>query len=239
MGLGLLVLGPACYFTTSCVAEGAQVSTPQGPRAIERLRVGDAVWAVDPATGQRVSTRITEIRSATRECLALQLGTEALECTPDHPIYSPASNAYVPAVSFLEGRAHEILRVDDEGARVEPVLSVRSDVGLRRVFDLTVESEHHNFIANGVLVHNKSPGCNDGETDNICDDYTTGPGPTSGSSTEGTADDTTGDGESSGSSSDGESSGSSGDGSSGGSSGDGESSGSSGNGESSGSSSGG
>ena len=196
LGLGVLALEPACYFETSCVAEGALVATPQGLRAIERLRVGDAIWAVDPHTMQRVATRIAAIRSATRECLALQLGAGALECTPDHPIYSASSRTYVPAVRFLEGRAHEILRVDEDGARVEPVLAVRSDVGLRRVFDLTVESQHHNFVANGVLVHNKSPSCEIGDPDCTGIGGSTDLPP--GDTTEGTADGSTGDGGSTG-----------------------------------------
>jgi hypothetical protein len=205
ISLGMLAAGPAC-----CVSEGALVSTPLGPRPIERLRSGDAVWAVDPRTGQRVPARITAIRSATRECLALCVGGGALHCTPDHPIYCPSSSTYVPAVSFLHGKAREVLAVDDEGTRVAPVEAVRTDVGLRRVFDLTVESEHHSFVADGVLVHNKSYAC---DVTNDCEALDTFFEDTSSDSTTGAADGTTA-GSTSGSSS----SSSSGTGSSGGSS---------------------
>jgi hypothetical protein len=156
MLLGAVAFVPACN-SDSCVAEGAEVSTPQGLRPIESLRIGDEIWAVDPKTGERVATRIVAIKTATRECLALELqGGGALVCTPDHPVYAAESSTFVPAVSFLEGKARQILRVDEEGARVQDVRVVRANVGLRRVFDLTVESEHHDFVADGVLVHNKS-----------------------------------------------------------------------------------
>ncbi len=173
-----------CIFVEddSCVADGALVSTPQGLRAIESLRVGDLVWAVDLRTGERIPTPITKIRTATRECLALQLGERALQCTPDHPVYSATSKTFVPAIAFLQGEAREVLVVDDQGSRVEPVQAVRTDVGLRRVFDLTVASEHHNFVANGVLVHNKSEACYVTGGQPACDE---GPG-TLGSTASGT-----------------------------------------------------
>jgi Hint domain len=173
----VLFLTTACTFgETSCIAEGAVVDTPDGPRAIETLAVGDRVWAVDTRTGERVSTRIVGIRTATRECLALELPDGgSLVCTPDHPVYDPDSEHYVPAVRWLERQATRILRVDDRGVRIERVVSVRTGVGVRRVFDLTVESELHDFVASGVLVHNKSPiYCTPGD-DPYCTDETTSP----------------------------------------------------------------
>lgn len=162
-----LALTPGCIIQdNSCVAEGAQIATPQGLRPIEALEVGDLVWAVDPNSGERHSTRVTAIRTATRECLSLQLGSTSLVCTPDHPIYVPATDTYEPAVSYLERKADTILRVDERGTEVLAVQSVRTDAGMHRVFDITVESPLHNFVANGVLVHNKSPGCDiDGPSD--------------------------------------------------------------------------
>ena len=40
--------------------------------------------------------------------------------------------------------------------RVQQVMSSQVFVSIRQVFDLTVESRLHNFIANGVIVHNKT-----------------------------------------------------------------------------------
>lgn len=157
LALGATALASGCISSDSCVAEGAQVATPQGPRAIESLRVGDVIWAVDPRTGERVATPIVAIRSATRECLALELpdGT-SLVCTPDHPIYVAEQRRFLPAVSFMEGKAEQVLQVEEHGVKAVRVRAVHADAGLHRVFDLTVESELHDFVANGVLVHNKS-----------------------------------------------------------------------------------
>ncbi|MEM7156571.1 MAG: Hint domain-containing protein [Myxococcota bacterium] len=166
-GLGALALTSGCIIEeTSCVAEGARVATPSGLRAIETLAVGDLVWAVDPGSGERHATRVTAIRTATRECLTLQLGSTSLVCTPDHPVYVAETGTYLPAVSFLEGKAETMLRVNEQGTEVVRVQAVRTDAGVHRVFDITVESELHNFVANGVLVHNKSPGCNVGGSPN-------------------------------------------------------------------------
>ncbi len=199
MSLGVLLGCTSCMDDDSCVAEGGLVSTPEGWRAVESLDVGDVIWAVDPATGVRVETTITAIRSATRECLALRFGADELECTPTHPIYCPAEAAYVQAVAFVNGQARQILRVDDEGAQTQRVRAVRSDVGTRRVFDLSVDSEHHNFVVNGALVHNKSesgglPSASSSSTGTATDEApTSGTTSSSGASSD-TGDDTATDG---------------------------------------------
>ncbi|MBE2248785.1 MAG: Hint domain-containing protein [Myxococcus sp.] len=50
-GLGVASSLTACGPTT-CVARGARVRTPSGPKPIEDLMVGDEVVVADPKTGR-------------------------------------------------------------------------------------------------------------------------------------------------------------------------------------------
>lgn len=150
-------LGAACP-GDSCIAEGTLVLVPSGLVRIETLRVGDLVYALDVATGELVETAITGIRSSKRECVGVALGeAEPLRCTPDHPLYDPDGEAYAPASEWIEGRRTRLLRVNRDGTpQAESVAHKTVHAGVFEVFDLCVASEHHNYVAGGVLVHNKS-----------------------------------------------------------------------------------
>lgn len=181
-----------------CVAHGGLVLVPSGHRAIETLRVGDIVYAWDTATNMLVETPVTAIRSARRECVAVEAdGQAALICTPDHPLYDPQSGDYAPASEWVEGRRTQLLRVDSEGARLTEVGAMRIHAGVFEVYDITVQSVHHNFVAGGILVHNKSVDeCYLNPDAGYCSpDWTTGAdsGTSSGGSTSGAA--STADGE--------------------------------------------
>lgn len=151
-------LGSACGSGDSCIAEGTMILSPSGLVSIESLRVGDRVYALDVSSHALVETSITEIRSAKRECVAVGLGGEdRLRCTPDHPLYDPEAEVYAPASEWIEGRRGRLLRVTDDGVSEEIVVQDKVvHSGVFEVFDLSVASEHHNYVAGGVLVHNKS-----------------------------------------------------------------------------------
>jgi hypothetical protein len=156
-----LLLGAALSFAAcippGCIARGARVRTPRGSRPIEDLEVGDEVLCVDPELGVTHATRITWRRVVQRECLTLSFDGGALQCTSDHPLYCPTSKGWHPAGDWALGKRTSLLQVTSEGQRVVEVTSVSTFSGVHDVFDLTVEHPLHNFVADGVLVHNKQP----------------------------------------------------------------------------------
>ncbi len=151
----------------SCVAAGTDVATPCGTKRIEELRVGDAILCVDVATGRVLPTTIVAVRVSERPCVELVAADgSTLRCTDDHPIYSPERGDYVAARAWVDGSCRALLVVGpDGGARELAVREVRANVGVHAVFDLTVATAHHNFIAGGVVVHNKSTEGHYAETD--------------------------------------------------------------------------
>lgn len=158
---GALLVNTGCGFLWSCIASGARVATPHGPWPIEDLEVGDTIYCFDEQSGERHETRITARRKATRECVRLKTSSgQELVVTSDHPIYDPVEGIYTHAGDWVLGKRDTLWVLGDEETPFfhERVEIAEIDAGLHEVFDLSVEHELHNFVANGILVHNKSVG---------------------------------------------------------------------------------
>jgi hypothetical protein len=142
-----------------CIAAGSTVLTPRGRRRIESLQPGDEVICLDPATGERVTSLVATTRSLTRETLRLSGEGWSLRCTSDHPLYDPSTREWAPAGDWVLGKRSALLLVTDEPTAPRQIaVDARAlDAGLAEVFDISVAHELHNFIAEGILVHNKSP----------------------------------------------------------------------------------
>ncbi|MDP2275580.1 MAG: Hint domain-containing protein [Archangium sp.] len=153
--LGSLSLA-SCVST--CIARGMLVWTPRGKRPIEDLIEQDTVWCIDPSTGEKVASPITAVARATREVMQLEGEGFSLTCTTDHPLYDPRSKTWAPAGDWVLGQRTSLLLVPEDGAapRAVEVHTRQVSAGISEVFDLTVMHELHNFVASGVLVHNKS-----------------------------------------------------------------------------------
>lgn len=143
--------------TRTCVAAGTLVSTPSGEVPIEELTPGDLVHSADPRTGELVPVRVLAVRRGFRRCQLLQSSSGAiLVSTAEHPILDPESGRYEPASSWLHGASRDVLvHRDGDLARERVVLGVELPRRFE-VFDLSLEPPHHNFVANGVVVHNKT-----------------------------------------------------------------------------------
>jgi hypothetical protein len=144
---------PGC----SCVARGTKVLTPDGSRAIEDLKVVDVVLAVDTSAGVLHPVSVLFVRSSRRECLRLVWDKGALTCTSDHPIYSPERGSFVEAGNWLTDGLRRLLAWDGEVLQDVEVVAVEAYAGIHEVFDVGVEGPWHDFIADGVVVHNKEP----------------------------------------------------------------------------------
>jgi hypothetical protein len=80
---------PAILQCPICLAVGTLIDGPNGPLAVERLRIGDLVWTMNGA-GQRIAAPVVLVANtavpATHEVVHLQLNDgRAVRVSPGHP----------------------------------------------------------------------------------------------------------------------------------------------------------
>jgi hypothetical protein len=140
-----------------CVATSARVRTPAGEVEAGLLRVGDRVVSIDVDSGRVVEGTIVHVRRAIRECVALRWRGGELVCTSDHPLYSPERGDYRPASDWITGGLKVLLAGTGETVAPVAVEAALVFAGVREVVDISLAGEPRNFVAAGVVVHNKSP----------------------------------------------------------------------------------
>ena len=141
---------------TSSFAAGTPILTSNGYVAIEELQEGDTVLSYDHNFQTRVEANIAAVVSRQVNGLMrveLANGT-TIQVTREHPFYSPDEARYKPIGEFKPGeRLGRIGR--DEKLETIVVTGIKAVRGEFTVYNLSVESSHHNYVAAGVLVHNK------------------------------------------------------------------------------------
>ena len=135
-----------------CLAEGTPVLTPSGPVAIEKLRVGEAVWSVQG--GKLHEARVQAVtRVRPREFLQVTAGEEALRVTAEHLVmvapgqYRTADRLEIGDTVYLAWGA---------GLGEAVIRSIRRIPAESQAYNLLV-SPGGTYAAAGMVVHNK--GC--------------------------------------------------------------------------------
>ncbi len=133
----------------SCFVGSTPISTPRGDVAIESLRRGDVVLALDGATNTLGTVHVTHSKALDRADIgSVRLGSGVtLEVTKDHPFFL-SDGSLVRAGELALG--DELISATGDAVRVE---SVGSFDQYGRVYDLSVDGPH-DYFAGGVLVHN-------------------------------------------------------------------------------------
>ena len=142
----------------TCVGEGTLIATPYGATLIERLQIGDIVISPDPLTNTTYFGRVTAIRTDFRQCLTFSLeGGGELLVTQEHPLWDPVAQKFKPAGTFRSSSSVTVSDGQLGDMRQLSIVAISGQHVMKRVYDLTISSPAHTFIANGVVVHNKTP----------------------------------------------------------------------------------
>ncbi|MFB6711749.1 Hint domain-containing protein [Streptomyces sp. NPDC056237] len=133
-----------------CFPAGTKIATEHGSKPIEDIRIGDRVWAEDPATGRRGLRKVTDLfRHTAPSVVAVDTGSTRLRATPEHPFWV-IGKGWTEAQSLRPG---DRLRSLDDGAT--RVTSVARGAAPAEVFNFAVENSHTYFVGDAkVLVHN-------------------------------------------------------------------------------------
>ncbi|WP_423464729.1 polymorphic toxin-type HINT domain-containing protein [Promicromonospora sp. MS192] len=139
-----------------CFVAGTMVRTPDGPRPIEEIRVGDKVWAHDTVTGRDELGLVAEtfVRS-TDELFHLRINDQVVSTTAEHP-FMVAGRGWIDAAFLKEGD----LLVTPEGTTT-PVQAIeieqRPEDQVETVYNFHVETYTTYYVHVGeisILVHN-------------------------------------------------------------------------------------
>lgn len=155
----LLILFSGCEKNgVTCVSEDTLILTPNGNIPVERLKTGDEVYSYDFSRGILVPAKIANIRRGYDRCIRFKTDSGAGLCvTTDHPIYSPETRTYEKALKWISAELSEFYMLEQNKTVKANVTLLPIGSEKVKVFDISVDSPFGNFIANGILVHNKTP----------------------------------------------------------------------------------
>jgi hypothetical protein len=135
-----------------CFPAGTRVTTPQGARPIEQIRVGDVVRSADPKTGKSSNQRVVRVfaHHAT-ELLKIETADgRSVEATPQHPFW-------VEGKGFVAAKRlawSNLLREAD--GRTVAITRITVRHGHFTVYNFEIERTH-TYYAGGFWVHNTCP----------------------------------------------------------------------------------
>ncbi|MFE0373079.1 polymorphic toxin-type HINT domain-containing protein [Streptomyces tendae] len=160
-----------------CFLAGTEVLMADGKtKAIEKIKVGDEVFATDPETGETRLRKVTRLivteddKHFNELTIETPDGPKKLTATHEHPFWVPEIGAWVEARNLAAGTT---LRTPD-GTTVR-VISNRAYTKHARTYNLTVEDLHTYYVLAGqtpVLVHNAN--CATATVDDLLNLATTG-----------------------------------------------------------------
>ncbi|MDR7380953.1 polymorphic toxin-type HINT domain-containing protein [Promicromonospora iranensis] len=149
--------GKSCKFGFGkCFVAGTLIHTPDGPRPIEEIAVGDKVWAHNLATGADELQLVVEtfVRHTT-ELFHLTVNGTVISTTAEHP-FMVQGRGWLDAAFLKVGD----LLVTPDGTTV-PVEAIeteqRTEADAETVYNFHVETHHNYYVHAGdllVLVHN-------------------------------------------------------------------------------------
>ena len=143
----------------SCIDENTLITTVGGVKKIKDVKVGDLVYCYDDNGDVRIRPVLNVIYKGYKDCIELTYkklksnGIGKLVCTPDHKIrtryfgWKEAKDCINKKVYHYSDKSN----VYSEDCKITD----SKVIGKRNVYDLEIEGIH-NFIANGICVHNCS-----------------------------------------------------------------------------------
>ncbi|MEM9696591.1 MAG: Hint domain-containing protein [Myxococcota bacterium] len=155
-GGALLMLAQAACDGDSCFVPETMVLTPDGLKPIGQLRIGDQVASLNLVSGHWVKRRVVAVhrRHAPRVWTIHTSSTTVIKgIVGTHPVFDSRASAFRPIQEF--GRDSVMWAPLDGNPKVAIEKVVPRESRSSAVFDLSLEGPEHNFIADGVLVHNK------------------------------------------------------------------------------------
>lgn len=139
-----------------CFVAGTPVLSACGYIAIEEIKEGDMVWAENPETGEKELKEVVQtFVNKTTELVYVQVDSEEIITTPEHPFYSPVKG-WTAACKL---RAGDILVLQNgKNVTVKKVQHEILEVPIT-VYNFEVADFHTYYVGkSSILVHNTCGG---------------------------------------------------------------------------------
>ncbi|MEG6591325.1 S8 family serine peptidase [Paenibacillus barengoltzii] len=133
-----------------CLPEGTSITTKDGIKPIEQVRVGDLVLAKDTETGIQAYQPVEKLfNSESEEIFTIKIGDTQIDTTGNHPFWVKGKG-WVPAEDLQPG---DQLETEDGG--LVSVDALKVNYKDTKVYNFTVSGFHTYYISDlGILTHN-------------------------------------------------------------------------------------
>ncbi|WP_345409067.1 RNase A-like domain-containing protein [Amycolatopsis samaneae] len=134
----------------NCFPAGTPVATEHGQVPIERIAVGDRVWARDLATGRSELRGVAGLFSKhADEILTITTTATSVRVTPQHPFWV-VGKGWTDAGALRAGD-----RLSTRDGAEQPITAITGERGDITVYNFEVEGDHNYYITDAqLLVHN-------------------------------------------------------------------------------------
>lgn len=133
-----------------CLPEGTSITTKDGVKPIEEIKVGDLVLSKETSSGLQSYKPVEKLYSGySDEIFSLSIGNKTIETTGNHPFWVDGKG-WIPADELqpgdqLETGNGDLITVEGITVSYEP----------RKVFNFTVSDFHTYYVSDlGILTHN-------------------------------------------------------------------------------------
>lgn len=148
-----------------CLCSKSLIWTADGPKRIEDVQPGDITYCHDYVTGANRKTKVVAVSPmGVQSTVTIHTPGHCITATPNHGMLVRTAGGemlYKEAAKIIcDGTEHDSadslvvpLAGEPDGADYERVTSIEP-AGERMTYDLQVDDDVHNFVANGVVSHN-------------------------------------------------------------------------------------
>lgn len=153
------------YRIVRCLHGDSQVWTETGHKKIKDISVGEKVYSFDDKTNSLVLSSVTDwVNNGNQQIWEIKSKHKTIKSNFNHPIL--IKNKKTELVEYVEAsklmpELHQLIlphleekSKTDISIKYENILSVKTTDEYSDVYDIRVDNNLHNFIADGIVVHN-------------------------------------------------------------------------------------
>lgn len=151
---GCSILSKVRRVFRQCLDQNSLIWTPTGGKPIKDINIGDVVYSYNTNDETYFTTNVKNIsNNGLKNRYEIHVGDRKLILTNDHPILVKNNNGYEYKSLLDIDFDMDLLVLPTDHNQFEKITQI-NELGEDTVWDIEVDNEYHNFIAEGIVVHN-------------------------------------------------------------------------------------